>query len=774
MRVSSTSPLVFVCGLLVSLALVSLCAITTAAKSSFAVKPQPAWIKPAEVDPKQAAGNAASVVLLDDQETRISSGSVERFYRQVERVDTAAGLEGVSQLRFYFEPSYQKLVIHYIKIIRGNQTIDSLKPSEVKIVQTEGELNEQLYNGTKAAVVFLNDVRVGDVVDYAFTVSGDNPVFGGWFSERFYLANRDPIQAFRVRILLPSDRVLHIRGQGTEMQPKINSLGGETEYLWEASNVPAVDLEDSTPTWFQEVPMVMVSELRDWQAVVQWALPLYRVVEPPAEARTKSDTWIGQVERPEQRMVAALRFVQQEIRYLGIELGSYSHQPNPPSRILTRRFGDCKDKSLLLATILNYMGIDSAIALVSTRTRRSLDAWQPSPHAFDHVIVRARIDGKTYWLDPTIDSQRGSFDKYYDPPYERALVLRADTRELEAIPSSLSESATTAVKEHYIVRDSAGPVALVVTTTYSAADADDMRASLSTSSRAEMGKYFLNYYAASNPSIKPDGLPQIEDNEEVNMIVIKEKYTIDSFWKDQNHYFGGYLIYTQLLKPDILKRSKPLSVPHPTFATQSIEIDLPAPYELAPHAEVIANDAFRFDYSYQSTGRGLRLDYSLKTLRDSVPPEDVAQHLEQIDRIRNNTGLLIPRGSVGIVHATGGPGSNRFQVFVLISTAVVIFIAFVVVKLRRKREIADRSFTLKPLPGVAPETAVRCKYPSDIDTFTQRFKCGCGSYPFKPDALLNQETLLYDGERLSTLKLKCDACGRSNDLYFVQPKSQDD
>jgi hypothetical protein len=76
---------------------------------------------------------------------------------------------------FYFEPSYQQLSIHFVRVLRGSAVINSLDPSEVKMIQEEDELDQQLYNGTTAAVIFVNDIRVGDVLEYAYTISGDNP-----------------------------------------------------------------------------------------------------------------------------------------------------------------------------------------------------------------------------------------------------------------------------------------------------------------------------------------------------------------------------------------------------------------------------------------------------------------------------------------------------------------------------------------------------------------------------------------------------------------------
>ncbi|MDX6303448.1 MAG: hypothetical protein QOI77_417, partial [Blastocatellia bacterium] len=542
------------------------------AKPSFTVKPPPVWIKAVQVNTKHGPSDRPSSILLSDQEVRLSAGNVERFYHHAERVEKTAGLETVSKLQFDFEPSYQFLVIHFIKIIRGDQTIEALRPAEIKVIQKEDELNEQLYNGTMEAVAFLNDVRIGDIVDYAYSVTGDNPVFGGRFSERFYLADSEPMSAVSVRVLAPSDRTLHFVASRMKVQPRVTALSSQTEYLWEDSEVPAVDVEDSTPTWFTQLPWVAVSEFQDWPAVVQWALPLYQVNEPlPIELRGRSDAWTTKFARPEQRMVAALRFVQQEIRYLGIELGPYSHQPNPPARTLARRFGDCKDKSLLLSAMLNYMHIDSAIALANSEARHAIDDWQPSPQAFDHVIVQAKVAGKTYWLDATDDSQRGDFEHYYDLPYERALVLRKDTRGLEAIPAPKIDSPTTLVREHYAIKSYEAPVLLTVTSSYQGPEADYQRQRWSRHSATEMGKLFLNYYAEDIPSIKSDGPPQIQDDADSDTIVVTEKYVIDSLWKDQNHYFRGDLVYGELPVPSISKRSMPLAISHPTFMKQIIE-----------------------------------------------------------------------------------------------------------------------------------------------------------------------------------------------------------
>jgi len=420
------------------------------------------------------------------------------------------------------------------------------------------------------------------------------------------------------------------------------------------------------------------------------------------------------------------------------------------------------------------MHIDSAIALANPEARHAIDYWQPSPQAFDHVIVQAKVGEKTYWLDATDDSQRGDFEHYYDLPYERALVLRKDTHGLETIPVPKVDSPTNLVREHYAIKSYEDPILFTVTSSYRGPEADYQRQRWSRHSTAEMGTRFLNYYAEDIPSIKSDGPPQIQDDADSDTIVVTEKYIIDSLWKDQNHYFRGDLVYGELPVPSISKRSMPLAISHPTFMKQIIEIELPSASDFSEHSEVVSDDAFRFEYSAAPSAGAITLSYTLQTLRDNVPPGKVAGYLAKVDRIRNSTNLLLPRSSQGLITRTnsGVSRARGLEVLALVVTAAIILIAFVFVRVRRRHEEAERVSSLRPSLGGAPATAVRCKEVSDIETFTRRFKCGCGGYPFKPEALLNQETLVYDGERLSTLKLKCNTCGRATDLYFVKPVSQ--
>jgi len=124
-----------------------------------------------------------------------------------------------------------------------------------------------------------------------------------------------------------------------------------------------------------------------------------------------------------------LVFVRQVVRYFGIELGTNSHEPHPPSQVFAQRYGDCKDKAHLLVTILRALGLVAWPALTNTGEGRGIDDFLPSVSSFNHVIVRLIVDGVPRWVDPTASSQRGRLDELPPPSYERALIVDPSTTE---------------------------------------------------------------------------------------------------------------------------------------------------------------------------------------------------------------------------------------------------------------------------------------------------------------------------------------------------------
>jgi tetratricopeptide (TPR) repeat protein len=138
---------------------------------------------------------------------------------------------------------------------------------------------------------------------------------------------------------------------------------------------------------------------------------------------------------PAIRAGLALQLVQDNIRYVFLGDNSGNYVPAAADLTWSRRFGDCKGKTALLLALLQGLGIDAEPALVSTEDGDGLDTRLPTVGRFDHVMVRAVIAKKVYWLDGTRLGDR-AIDQIQVPPYFWALPLhaRASLERLQVAP----------------------------------------------------------------------------------------------------------------------------------------------------------------------------------------------------------------------------------------------------------------------------------------------------------------------------------------------------
>ena len=625
----------------ISFLLLALLPLSLEARSygDFDVASAAPWVQNIDVDyATRIAPESARYGVYDlvaDHQVRAIDGTLTHYYRTVRRVLSANGVQNASELSVDFDPTWQKLVIHEVAIVRGTKRIGALKPQEVRILDKEDDADQSIYDGQLTALLFLRDVRAGDVLDYSWSLEGANPILRGQFADEFDLSSSVPTALIRHRLIWPATRPLRYK---SDAAPAIETTGDQQVMTWERRNVAALDIEDATPTWYEPWQSVQVTDFESWSDVARWGEAMFAVTDD-SRAAVEALADRLRIQHPADPATAAIRFVQDEIRYLGIEVGRNSHEPRQPTVILEQRWGDCKEKALLLSMLLQEFGVRAEPALVSTRLRRRVDSHLPSPFAFDHVIVRAIDRGKVRWIDPTIAYQGGTLATIDTPDDGRALVVASDTTSLSNIATR--STARRVVEETYHSRDRDSPTALRVKTTYSGAEADAMRAMLASMSAADLARERLNRHAADHPEISSAAKLQITDDRATNEIVTIERYLVRNLWKTRRWTFQPRAIESYLDKPDTVIRTMPLAVDHPLDITHRATFVLPAGMAFEPREIQRSTPALRFASKVRMEGRRLTAEYSLRAVRDFVDTREVPRHLAAMNEIRHDLPLTI-------------------------------------------------------------------------------------------------------------------------------------
>ena len=656
----------------------------------YRIAPVPDWVisvqpLPDDQADQQNNSNGMSYLLVDEQ-WQVREDRQSHYAHIVNKALNSSGVEEVSQISIDFDPAYQSLLLHRIVIHRDGRILDRIDRSQIDLIQREKDLEYQIYDGSRTLNVFIEDVRPGDSVEYSYTIEGANPVFSRHFSEHLDMRWEVPVGRIHYRVLWPSSRALHIRNHETGIEPVRRTSGQNTEYVWSEDRVEALVSDKDIPDWYDPFPVVYLSDIASWAEVADWAWPLYKpVVNTPAQ-QTVSAPILKTTNTAEQRVLAALHFVQDEVRYLGIEMGVRSHEPNAPDAVIKQRFGDCKDKSRLLVSLLQGMGIEASSALVNTDSGMRLKDALPSPTEFDHTIVLARVNGRNYWLDPTRSHQGGNLDAIYQPDYDYALVVSDHGSDLVKMSDDISTVHSKTVEETFDLRDAFDkPANYRILTHHEGYYADTLRKQLAEINPHRIEQFFLNYTAHYYPDVRIADNLRIDDDEQLNRITLTERYAIPDIWtkSDDERYirtdFRPYLIDDHVKEVSAPIRTMPYAVTHPVRYQQTTRILLPEGSSFDKEFIEVKDKAFRFTRKVDFSDNVLVLDYIYESLSDHVNPEDIQSYSKNVRAVQNLADYQIqmpnPAGKFGEFRFDAGDINWLMVVIVVLAFAGTGFLS---------------------------------------------------------------------------------------------------
>lgn len=660
--------------------LVQLLAWSPAALAGYSTGPAPDWIEPdlqrhaRTTVGSLGAGQDRIYLLLEDQ-ISLHQAAPEHYSRSVVRILRHSAIADHASLRLTVSPGFEQLRIHGISVRRDGQVHDRLATARIDVLHRELRLDMGLIDDQRTVHVVLEDIRLGDEVDVAYSRTGMNPALGTLFARRLQVAPPWPVLERIIQVGAPAGQApagVQVGGAGLEYQ--VETAGNGSIQRWRGHRLPGAPGDDEAPAWYRPGGQLDLSAAQDWAAVAQWGARLYPVAGPGGAVADQVAAIRAAHSGQEARLLAAVRLVQDSVRYTGIEIDERSFVPHPPEQVLQRRYGDCKDKTLLLLTLLHGLGIQAVPALVSSTAGERLDQALPSPFAFDHVIARVTLDGKPYWIDATAELQRGSLANFAQADFGHALVLAPGTRALTAMPAPDMGRPEVLVEETFDLRDRNGALAasgrLTIVTTYWRRRADHMRRQLQHSSPEQIGRHYLNFLLGYQ-SAKPDGPPQWQDDETGNTVVVTERYRLPALWQpvDDGRQEAGFtlsMVHSNLSVPFGRVRSAPLALAHPVHVEQRIKVLLDPGWPSQRAAFEEANRHFSVQRSFKLGGDTLLMTGHFRSHAAHVEPQRVPAHVDAVLRARRNLGYTLtttrpvagsgraaaPAGTVGAIIST--------------------------------------------------------------------------------------------------------------------------
>ncbi len=343
----------------------------------------------------------------------------------------------------------EKLLDVNARTIKPDGSSIELTKKDFFTIVGEGE-GSTFYSDKKTVRFTFPAIEKNCMIEYKFRKRKDFP----YMMDVWYIQNSMPTMINTYRLTVP--KILIDRFNWNWFYKAYNynvgdpvierqTIGKQTEieqtqtFTWTLRNIPAFSKESNMPSASNYYAYVKFApdDWKSWNDIASWYynkiyLPQFIItdnIRSVAASHTEGLT-------TESEKIAALYKYVKSLRYVAIELGIGGIRPQQPATVLERQFGDCKDKSILLISLLQSLGISAKPVLVLTAPAGTMDPGFPNWN-FNHMIVKTETsDKKAYWLDPT-----ASFYQIGEIPWEiegiNVLVLNENGNgTIETTPAS--------------------------------------------------------------------------------------------------------------------------------------------------------------------------------------------------------------------------------------------------------------------------------------------------------------------------------------------------
>ena len=636
--------------------------------------PIPEWVTPVS-PPKptleKTAHTPAAAILLADSQLHLVA-EPQWYVQRVIQINEASALNQVGTFSIEFVPDYQKVLLHSISVTRDGIKSDRLATANIRFLQRERGLEQGMYSGVITASIILNDIRVGDQVAYQYTTTGDNPVFEGKFATSTSWAVEAPLNKRYLSMLFKSERPLKYRWTGDsstfDLSPAVTREGanGElTRWVFEGKDIPVGAPEGYNPTGYLPFRFLQLSEFNQWSDVAQWANRLFAGAQSTAATKSLAARF-ADLPTAEDKVRAALNYVQKDIRYFSVSLGESSHRPALPDLVATRRFGDCKDKTQLLVAILRELGINAQPALISVSYTRRINEWQPTPLAFDHVIARIELDGKVYFVDPTRLPQSGQLALMGQGLIRhQAFVIDGKQGRFEDISSPIgTQLPANELVEFATLKKFTDAATLQSKQILRGNGADALRATVGRGDRAQLKQWLEAEVTQRYVGATMQGDFVVKDDTERNEVEITSNFVVPNFAvADRQNWFVRVSAANArgiVSLPQNRNRTTPFgSFVFPLFVVYSLQIQFPENVAAIFDPSLVEFKNKHFEFTGERTFRGSRASVVMgfKTLTDTVDAKEFTKFVDDLDKamrgmpsvvyvessIVQNTGFLARR-----------------------------------------------------------------------------------------------------------------------------------
>ncbi|MEI9810612.1 MAG: DUF3857 and transglutaminase domain-containing protein [Bacteroidota bacterium] len=229
------------------------------------------------------------------------------------------------------------------------------------------------------------------------------------------------VQQSRLTVISPAINPMRYKMFNYTGEPVITESKLAKIYTWEVKDMPGVLSEYASPAWHEMTTSVfLVAEhfvLGDysgshvsWKDFGKFEYELKKNRDAlPDEVKQKVHQLTNGISDPKEKIRKLYEYMQQNTRYVSIQLGVGGWQPFDAKYVAAKKYGDCKALSNFMYALLKEAGIRSVYTLVSGDVSEDYLLMDFPSSQFNHVILFVPTGTDTVWLECTSQTKPAGY-----------------------------------------------------------------------------------------------------------------------------------------------------------------------------------------------------------------------------------------------------------------------------------------------------------------------------------------------------------------------------
>ena len=254
--------------------------------------------------------------------------------------------------------------------------------------------NPAKVNGNR---LLLKDLQTGNLVHYGFAIETQFPGFEKTFTDRFQICQEKCTGTVRYSLAFPEPTLFQWVIESGEVENASEQVRRieAGQFIW--------DSHYAAPA--PEGAVLRITTFMSWDEVAQHYLGLYdQIVGTGINLKALSGLSVPNTASEDEKVETIVQFLENNFEYRAYVSETHFLLPDTPSIVLNRKWGDCKDLTLLGVVLLRSLGIDAFPVLVGPENQSKMACDFPDPFSLEHAVLGIQeIDFTKYydWTLPT-------------------------------------------------------------------------------------------------------------------------------------------------------------------------------------------------------------------------------------------------------------------------------------------------------------------------------------------------------------------------------------